>query len=432
MDPMHSYSSVQRLSASSLQDAYGYDCLKIAHHILDQNREAEACVTLAIREAAETALPADANALRLCLLRRTRAVSIEHYRAQQRAKRDVSMFLVVLDRLSECVPVRADGLDDSLLWEEEATRAGEAINRFLGRCRGEERDVFICHYFFCEPYTEIASRFGLSSKQLHALLRHTGSKLKKQLEKEGFRPVSSPEVVAYALNRIDDVLLLKAQAPHKKLRRWIPFLVCAACVALLAVSFPYLRQIINTDLTLRGPNFGNKEEGDAEIADKPDENQVHSAGKSVMLGGTTLRLESVTETAATFTVTKTDSTPLYAAVYDRMGDALASTEPDYTVDGVLLRPNTLRVYRDGLDERLFELPAAPGTYTVTVDFTVIRNGTYPMEDYIGLYAYVGEEKTLSALFFSLKPTEEETTAPVTEDVTEAPTAADSNAPEEGA
>jgi hypothetical protein len=132
MDPMHSYSSVQRLSASSLQDAYGYDCLKIAHHILDQNREAEACVTLSIREAAETALPADANALRLCLLRRTRAVSIEHYRAQQGAKRDVSMFLVVLDRLSECVPVRADGLDDSLLWEEEATRAGEAINRFLG------------------------------------------------------------------------------------------------------------------------------------------------------------------------------------------------------------------------------------------------------------------------------------------------------------
>ena len=50
-----------------------------------------------------------------------------------------------------------------------------------------------------------------------------------------------------------------------------------------------------------------------------------------------------------------------------------------------------------------------------------------MEDYIGLYAYVGEDETLSVLFFSLEPTEEETATPVTE----APTATDPHAPEEG-
>jgi hypothetical protein len=173
-----------------------------------------------------------------------------------------------------------------------------------------------------------------------------------------------------------------------------------------------LREVINTDLVLRDRNWRdqNREEGDAEVANKPNPEDIHPIGTTVVIGGSTLTLEEVTETTATYKLVKTDSIPVYAAVYDRMGDALASTEPGYKVDGATIRHGTLRVYLDGSEDRLSQLPTAPGTYTVVVDFSVIRDGTYPMEEYMGLYAYLGEEGTLSARWYTLVvpevPTEE--------------------------
>ena len=83
----------------------------------------------------------------------------------------------------------------------------------------------------------------------------------------------------------------------------------------------------------------------------------------VTLGSSTLTVTSVTETTVTLTLVKTDDTPLYAAVYDRMGDALACTDPDYKVDGVTIRAGRIKVYpvgeTDGADEPATELPTAP-------------------------------------------------------------------------
>ena len=70
-------------------------------------------------------------------------------------------------------------------------------------------------------------------------------------------------------------------------------------------------------------------------------------------------------------------------------------------------------------ERLSELPTAPGTYTLVVDFSTIRGGTYPMEDYMSFYAYMGEEKTVMRVFFSLElPPAESESAGVGDAVTE--------------
>jgi hypothetical protein len=206
--------------------------------------------------------------------------------------------------------------------------------------------------------------------------------------------------------------------------------VAACLIGALAVSFPYLRQVINTDLILRGPDWNKEKDeiGDAEIAHKPKPEEIKGMGIPVTVGNTTLTLTGVTETTATLTLVKTDDTPLYAAVYDRMGDALACTDPDYKVDGVTIRAGRIKVYpADAADaaEPATELPAAPGTYTLVVDFTSIRNGTYPMEEYMGFLAYIGKDGAPVTVYLSLEIPEEETTAVGTEGESESVTEADS-------
>jgi hypothetical protein len=72
-----------------------------------------------------------------------------------------------------------------------------------------------------------------------------------------------------------------------------------------------------------------------------------------------------------------------------------------------------------------ELPTAPGTYTLVVDFTSIRNGTYPMEEYMGFLAYSGKDGAPVTVYLSLEIPEEETTAVGTEGESESVTEADS-------
>ena len=148
----------------------------------------------------------------------------------------------------------------------------------------------------------------------------------------------------------------------------------------------------------------------------------------VTLGNSTLTLTGVTETTVTLTLVKTDDTPLYAAVYDRMGDALACTDPNYKVDGVTIRAGRIKVYTDGASEPETLLPAAPGTYTLVVDFTSVRNGSYPMEEYMGFLAYIGKDGAPVTVYLSLEIPEEETTAG---ESAEGESESDTEAPTEG-
>ena len=210
------------------------------------------------------------------------------------------------------------------------------------------------------------------------------------------------EMLARAMSHIEDDMILAAHAPRKRVRRILPVAAAACLVAGFLAAFPYLRQIINTDSDLFGSGNENAEAGDTIPNAFPSTEQ----GLPVTLGGTTITLTAATETTATFTVVKTDDTPLYAMLYDLRENALASTEPDYKDNGVTIRPNTIRLYVNGGEQPVYKLPKAPGTYEVTVDFAAIRNGTYPMREYLGFYAYVGEDAEAVTVRFSLDVTPE--------------------------
>ena len=401
-------------------DAYGYPCRRIAMNILAGEREAELCV----REAAGQTLahpgsvPSGAD---LCMQRLTRKIALERYMASQSAKRGYNLFSTIIDELGECFPASTTPVT-----AEE--RVGDHLNRFLGKKSRETRDIFICRYFYAESLTEIARRFGMREPLVKSRLRKTNKQLAAFWAQEaGDCPPLTYPALLLGLNHADDALILSAHGSSKRMRRLIPWAVAACAVALLAVSFPYLREVINTDLILRDPDWDkeNDQEGDAEIAHKPDEDSILGIGSFASLGTSTLRLTDVTETTVTLTLIKNDDTPLYAAVYDRLGDALACTDPTYKVDGAVIRHGRIKIYADGSDTPATELPTAPGRYTLVVDFASIRNGTYPMQDYIGFFANIGKNGAPVTVYFSLKVPEETTTEDAT-DHTEEETAEDTS------
>ena len=382
---------------------YGYACTRLAQHILDNSTDAEACVRDALSVAWESIPPHSPTSLEAYLLKATRRLALERYHANQSAKRGYRLFATVLDELSECAPRGSASLGGGFFPEEEAAQTGECLGRFLRKQRGEVRDLFLCRYFYGDSLGEMARRFGLSEKRVHILLRRTRKRLRKMLEAEPTRSWSPDrETLAAGLGHVDDAMILSAHGARKKARRLIPWLGAACVVAAVAVSFPFLREVINTDLVLRQPDWKKEQENpDKEMAEKPDAEAILDKNTAASVGGSTVTVTDVTDTTVTLLLVKTDSTPIYAAVYDRMGDALACTQPDYKADGVTIRSHTLKLRVDGTDEILYEFPTEAGSYTVVLDFSRIRNGQYPMEDYAGFFSYTGKDGAPEAMYFSI-------------------------------
>lgn len=384
---------------------HGQTCRRMAMNILAGEREAEACVRKAAEQAVMTVnspddLPAD---LGIHLQKLTHACAVSRYTTSQSVKRGYSLFTTILDELGESLSL-PDRKDETAPLHQEGGHIGGCLNRFLHKKSRETRDIFICRYFYAESLGEISHRFGLHESRVRSRLRRTCKQLASFTEqKDGQGLRLTPHLLMAGICHIDDALIASAHRGGKRVRRLIPWVAAACAVVLLAVSFPYLRQIINTDLVLRDPDWDKETngEGDAEVTHKPDKDSIKGLNSPASLSGSTLTVTAVTETTLTLTLTKTDDTPLYAALYDRLGDALACTDPHYKVDGVTIRPGRIKVYTDGSSEPATELPTPPGTYSLTIDFTSIRNGTYPMEDYVGFFTYTEESGAPVAVYFSL-------------------------------
>ena len=386
-------------AVEELVAAYGYTCRRIAMNILAGEREAETCLREAAVQALETScLPMDsATAAEIGLQKITRDLSLERYMTSQSAKRGYNLFSTITDELSDWLPSPLASQDSA---DDEAV--GTLLNRFLLGKSKETRDIFICRYFYAESLTEITRRFGIQEHRIKVHLRKTCKQLVAFWVQEGACDLS-PQGLLWGVGHLDSAMISSAHGEAKQVRRLIPWAIAACVVGVLAVSFPYLREVINTDLVLRNPDWDKEEdqEGDAEVAVKPDEDSILGIGSTSSAGGSHITVTNITETTVTLTLVKTNDTPLYAAVYDRMGDALACTEPNYKVDGVVIRSGRIKVYTDGSDTPATELPTTPGTYTLVVDFASIRNGSYPMEDYVGFFAYVDKKGTPEAVYFSL-------------------------------
>ena len=160
---------------------YGKFCHRIAFNILANLQDSEECVNDTYMKAWNTIPPQQPEILSTFLGKITRHLAIDLFRKKHAEKRKNSEYSVSLSELDECIPDKF-----SAEKEFEQKELSESINRFLASLSKENRDIFVCRYFYSDSIKEIASFFKSSESKIKSSLFRSRKDLKEHLEKEGF------------------------------------------------------------------------------------------------------------------------------------------------------------------------------------------------------------------------------------------------------
>lgn len=153
----------------------------IALNILGNREDGEECVSDTYLKAWNTIPPNIPAMLKYYLGKITRELSIDRLRKKTSRKRGGTEYDLSLDELDECT-----GSGDSTEQEADMSMLVELIEKFLHCCSDDERDIFVCRYYFCDSLKEIAGYFGVNVSKIKNTLFRTRSALKKYLESEGY------------------------------------------------------------------------------------------------------------------------------------------------------------------------------------------------------------------------------------------------------
>ena len=160
---------------------YGKYCYSIAYRILSDARDAEEAVNDTYMGAWNSMPPHRPSVLSTFLGKLTRRISISRWRERRADKRGGGQLPVAMEELAEALSA-----PDTPEQVVEARELTAAIDRFLSSLPEEERDLFVCRYWFLAPIAELGGKFGFSQSKTKSALFRTRSKLKAHLEKEGF------------------------------------------------------------------------------------------------------------------------------------------------------------------------------------------------------------------------------------------------------
>ena len=169
----------QAIAESSTK--YGYYCTSIALNILHNMQDAEECVNDTWLRAWNSIPPTKPNHLQLYLGGITRHISLDRFRRQNAAKRGGGELMLALDEMHDVVASDADV--PSQIAEQEFS---ESFNRFLRSLPERDCNIFIRRYYYLDPISLIAKRYGLSVANVQKILSRTRNKLRAHLEKEGY------------------------------------------------------------------------------------------------------------------------------------------------------------------------------------------------------------------------------------------------------
>ena len=159
---------------------YGRYCYSISHNILNNPEDAEETVSDTYLEAWNTMPPHRPPVLITFLGRITRHLSIDRWRSGKALKRGGGEVTLALEELDDCV---SGGVTPEAACEEKELRL--AVKNFLLTLPRQERQVFLCRYFYLDSISAIAAFTGFSTSKTKSMLHRTREKLRKALKKEG-------------------------------------------------------------------------------------------------------------------------------------------------------------------------------------------------------------------------------------------------------
>lgn len=166
---------------SETSNKYGAYCFTIADNILHSAEDSEECVNDTWLHAWNAIPPQKPNILRMFLAKITRNLSFNRFTARSAEKRGGGEIILVLDELSECLAGSAD-----VETAYEVAELEQCIRRFVRALPERDRNVFVRRYFFTEPITAIAERYGLTRSNVAVILSRTRKKLKFELTRGGY------------------------------------------------------------------------------------------------------------------------------------------------------------------------------------------------------------------------------------------------------
>lgn len=159
---------------------YGKYCYSITHNILRNREDAEEAVSdsyLALWDAIPPHKPAVLRTFLGKIARRTALKRWERNRTQKRGGGEVAL---ALEELSEYL---SDGTTPETAIE--MAELTQILNSFLRKLPKEERQVFVCRYWYLDSIADIAKRFGFTQSKVKSMLARTRMKLRNTLSKEG-------------------------------------------------------------------------------------------------------------------------------------------------------------------------------------------------------------------------------------------------------
>ena len=159
---------------------YGNYCYSIVRNILNNREDAEEAVSDTYLALWASIPPHKPTVLRTFLGKIARRTALKQWEKMRTQKRGGGEVALALEELSEYL---SDGSTP-----ETAIQAAELtqiLNTFLRNLPKEERQVFVCRYWYLDSIADIAGRFGFSQSKVKSMLARTRMKLRAALTKEG-------------------------------------------------------------------------------------------------------------------------------------------------------------------------------------------------------------------------------------------------------
>lgn len=162
-----------------LSKKYGSVLKKIAVNILNNENDAEECLSDAYFGVWNTIPPQRPEHLSGYVCRIVRNAAIKKYHSNTAKKRD-GAYDVALDEIEECLSSPMSVED-----EVDARELARKINDFLFTLDKQSRIMFVRRYYHSDTIEELARLFGTSEHNISAKLFRIRNKLKKYLIKKG-------------------------------------------------------------------------------------------------------------------------------------------------------------------------------------------------------------------------------------------------------
>ena len=161
---------------SETETKYGALCRSISLRIVGDSRDAEECVSDTYFKVWNSIPPQKPDSLAAFLSKIVRTLSLDVFRRKGAQKRGGDED-IPFEELSDCIPDRA------VEKENEAVR--EILEKFLETLPQEQRVYFMRRYYFGEPLSEIAERYGVSANSLGVLMHRLRKRFGKMLTESG-------------------------------------------------------------------------------------------------------------------------------------------------------------------------------------------------------------------------------------------------------